>query len=152
MFDNLQERVMEKLKIPKVAKSIRIKINTGCGSAYVHPTYIDGKIVEVFMHLGKAGECAIAQGEALDRVISVALRYGVPLEVLIKQLDGIRCPSVAWDDGKAILSCPDAIAKVLKQYTVEPLTFGETVSPEVEKATATVAMEAQAKVREEQGL
>jgi ribonucleoside-diphosphate reductase alpha chain len=68
------------------------------------------------MHLGKAGNCAIAQGEALLRSISMGLRWGTPSEEFVKQLQGIRCPSVAWDEGKSILSCADAIASVLTEF------------------------------------
>jgi len=29
---------------------------------------------------------------------------------------GIRCPSIAWEEGKSILSCADAIASVLEKH------------------------------------
>jgi len=34
-------------------------------------------------------------------------------------LRGIRCPTISWDRGHAILSCPDAIASVLDNYLKE---------------------------------
>ena len=33
-----------------------------------------------------------------------------------KQLRGIRCASIAWEDGKSVLSCADAIASVLEKH------------------------------------
>jgi ribonucleoside-diphosphate reductase alpha chain len=35
---------------------------------------------------------------------------------VVRQLRGIRCPSISWEDGKSVLSCADAIASVLEKY------------------------------------
>ncbi len=35
---------------------------------------------------------------------------------MARQLRGIRCPSIAWEEGKAVLSCADAIASVLEKH------------------------------------
>jgi ribonucleoside-diphosphate reductase alpha chain len=113
---------VEKVKRPKATDSKTIKLVTGCGNAYITPSFIDGRVQEVFVHLGKAGGCAIAQSEALCRCISIGLRYGVPLADYVEQLRGISCPSRAFDpgeegkDGVDILSCADGISKVLEKY------------------------------------
>jgi len=70
-------------------------------------------ICEVFSSLGKAGGCASAQLESTCRLISLALRSGVDASAIVKHIRGIRCPSIAWEQGHSILSCPDAIATVL---------------------------------------
>ncbi|MDO8578039.1 MAG: TSCPD domain-containing protein, partial [Dehalococcoidales bacterium] len=70
---------------------------------------------EVFSTLGKAGGCASAQLEAISRLVSLALRSGIEIAAIVKQLKGIRCPSIAWEEGKAVLSCGDAIASVLEK-------------------------------------
>ena len=59
------------------------------------------------------GGCASSQIESTGRLISLALRSGVKIDAIIKQITGIRCPSSNWQNGSQVLSCPDAIAKVL---------------------------------------
>jgi ribonucleoside-diphosphate reductase alpha chain len=54
--------------------------------------------------------------EAICRLISLALRSGIDVSSLVKQLKGIRCPSIAWEGGKSTLSCADAIAGVLEHH------------------------------------
>jgi ribonucleoside-diphosphate reductase alpha chain len=74
--------------------------------------------------MGKTGGCASSQIEAAGRLTSLALRSGVKTDAVIKQLIGIRCPSPAWQNGRMVLSCPDAIAQVLKDVTAS--TFSES--------------------------
>jgi len=83
---------------------------------YVTLNFDDQGVVEVFSTLGKAGGCAVAQLEATCRLISLNLRSGVDLASVVKQLRGIRCPAIAWEQGHSITSCADAIASVLEKY------------------------------------
>jgi len=91
-------------------------VTTGCGNMYVTVASDDEGLFEVFSSLGKAGGCATAQLEATCRLITLALRSGVDPAAIVKQIRGIRCPSIAWEDGKAVLSCADAIAGVLERH------------------------------------
>jgi len=114
-------------KRPKVTRGVTERVNTGCGYIYVTVNFDEQGICEVFSTLGKAGGCAAAQLEAISRLISLALRSGIDIDSIVRQLRGIRCPSIAWEQGHSILSCADAIASVLEKYIRE-----ETASnPEV---------------------
>ena len=106
-------------KRPKVTTGITERVNTGCGYIYVTVNFDGRGISEVFSILGKAGGCAAAQLEAISRLTSLALRSGIDVDSIAKHLRGIRCPSIAWEQGHAILSCADAIASVLEKYIRE---------------------------------
>jgi ribonucleoside-diphosphate reductase alpha chain len=89
------------------------RVRTGCGYLYVTVNRDDQDLCEVFAQMGKAGGCAACQIEAESRLISLALRSGISTQAIVKQLAGIRCPSPIWQEGQQILSCPDAMARVL---------------------------------------
>jgi ribonucleoside-diphosphate reductase alpha chain len=116
----------------KVTSGFTERVTTGCGYIYVTVNSDEQGICEVFSHLGKTGGCAAAQLESTCRLISLGLRSGIDVASLVKQLKGIRCPSIAWENGKSILSCADAIAGVLERHA--GLAYGKEAGTH-EKAT-----------------
>ncbi|MBN1857283.1 MAG: vitamin B12-dependent ribonucleotide reductase [Dehalococcoidia bacterium] len=110
---------------PKVTRGVTERVSTGCGNMYVTINFDDHGPCEAFATLGKAGGCAAAQLEATSRLISNALRSGLDLASIVKNLKGIRCPSISWEQGHAITSCADAIAGVLEKYIDEGTTTGQ---------------------------
>ena len=71
---------------------------TGCGSLYVTVNEDDFGPREIFANMGKAGGCASASTEAIGRLISLAFRYGVPPDKIVKQL-GASAATCRWASG-----------------------------------------------------
>jgi len=87
-------------------------VNTGHGKMYVTVNYDKDQVYEVLAQTGKTGKCQAADTEAMGRLISTAIQYGVPVDVITKQLLGITCCPV-WNNGKMVLSLADGIGQVL---------------------------------------
>ncbi|NLO83057.1 MAG: TSCPD domain-containing protein [Clostridiales bacterium] len=99
---------------PDVTMGFTEKVRIGCGNLYITVNYDEQGICEVFTNLGRAGGCP-SQSEATSRLISMALRSGMDVDILIEQLKGIRCHSTLRQKGLKVLSCPDAIGRVLEK-------------------------------------
>ena len=95
------------------------RIRTGEGSLYITINEDEKGLCEVFTTIGKAGGNAAAQSEAISRLISLALRSGVNPRSVVRQLKGISGPNPTWENGRLILSTPDAIGKALDDYLKE---------------------------------
>ncbi len=112
--ENEDDAILAPRERPEITKGITQKIKIGCGNLYVTVNYDNKGICEVFTNVGRAGGCP-SQSEATSRLVSMALRSGVDADSIIEQLRGIRCHSTLRQKGLKVLSCPDAIGRVLER-------------------------------------
>ncbi len=105
---------------PDKLRGVTRKMLSPLGTLYVTINEDEkGRPFEVFTTLGKAGGAAMADAEAISRLISLALRSGVPLSTICKQLRGISCDRAVGFGAKKILSMPDAVALAIEEYLAE---------------------------------
>ena len=96
------------------------RLETPLGTLYVTITEDDrGQPFEVFINLGKAGGSAMADAEAIGRLVSLSLRSGVSLEAVRQQLRGISSEKAIGFGQNKVLSMPDAIAQAIELYLAE---------------------------------
>ncbi|GAC1648156.1 MAG: vitamin B12-dependent ribonucleotide reductase [Gemmatimonadaceae bacterium] len=113
--ENLQRRA--KRSRPDTLKGSTRRMETPLGTMYVTITEDDlGQPFEVFITLGKAGGAAMADVEAMGRLISLALRSGIPIMEVHKQLRGIASDRPIGLGSNKVLSVPDAIGMAIEGW------------------------------------
>jgi len=113
--ENLQRRA--KRSRPDKLRGTTIRKETPLGTMFVNITEDDKQQpFEVFLTLGKAGGSAMADAEAMGRLISLALRSGIPLMEIHKQLRGISSDRAVGLGPTKVLSVPDAIGIALEEW------------------------------------
>jgi ribonucleoside-diphosphate reductase alpha chain len=126
--ENLQRR--QKRSRPELLRGATRRLETPLGTLYVTITEDDrGQPFEVFMSLGKAGGALMADVEALGRLISLALRSGIPLNEIYRQLRGISSDRVIGLGPNKVLSVPDAVGIAIERYLQEKQGIQQELLP-----------------------
>lgn len=131
--------------LPEIASSIRVRQLTPFGNMHINIT-VDPQTereMEVFAQLGKGGDLANSDLEAICRMISLWLRSGGSLKLVINQLHSIGSSlQVSTKEGK-IMSLGDGLARGLKRYMwaksergLRSLLVGDTGGEPADQAAA----------------
>ena len=130
--ENLQRRT--KRSRPDKLRGTTIRKETPLGTMFVNITEDDkGQPFEVFVMLGKAGGSAMADAEAMGRLISLALRSGIPMAQIHRQLRGISSDRAVGLGPNKVLSVPDAIGIALEEWVRDRVSgVQQELIPEVQ--------------------
>ena len=105
---------------PSMLRGRTVKMNSPLGDLYVTINEDEsGRPFEVFCTLGKAGGAAMADAEAIGRLLSLSLRSGIPITALRDQLRGISCDRAVGIGPTKVRSAPDAIGQAIERYIEE---------------------------------
>jgi ribonucleoside-diphosphate reductase alpha chain len=106
------------MKLPEIMPALRLTQLTPFGNMHVKVT-VDPKTGherEVFAQLGKGGDVANSDLEAICRILSLWLRSNGSLEMAVRQLSGIGSSlTVPTKDGN-VMSLADGMATALYRY------------------------------------
>ena len=119
-------RPLKPAVLPEVQSAIRVRQLTPFGNMHINIT-VDPRTdreLEVFAQLGKGGDLANSDLEAICRMISLWLRSGGTLDHVVRQLHSIGSSlQVHTKEGK-IMSLGDGLARALTKYTRAKDKFG----------------------------
>src|SRR4051812_24347840 len=119
LYDAEAESTMRRQKRsrPDKLRGTTYRKETPLGVAFININEDDkGQPFEVFVTLGKAGGSAMADAEAMGRLISLALRSGIPMQSVVRQLRGISSDRAVGLGPNKVLSVPDAIGIALDDW------------------------------------
>jgi len=118
------EKAIKEKARPAELDGKTFKIDTAqCGKMYLTVnTDAAGQPREVFCTMGRSGECIRSHQDALSRVISHSLGYGIPLRGVIKALRGVGCPKPTLGP-TGTNSCLDMIGRQFEKYAKEQIVI-----------------------------
>jgi len=109
-----QEGRMSVKERPEVVYGFTQKVRTGLGELYLTVNEVDGKPFEVFATIGRSGRSITAKAEAIGRLVSLALRSGIDVRDVVKQIKGIGGEHPVFQKKGLLLSIPDAVGWILE--------------------------------------
>jgi ribonucleoside-diphosphate reductase alpha chain len=126
--DQTAAATRHKRQRPAMLRGRTLKMNSPLGDLYVTINEDEsGHPFEVFCTLGKAGGAATADAEAIGRLISLALRSGIPVSAVKDQLRGVSSDRAVGVGPTKVLSLPDAIGQAIERYMAEKDGVQETL-------------------------
>jgi len=122
----LAKNTVKPITLPEIMSCVRVRQMTPFGNMHVKIT-VDPRTereLEVFSQLGKGGDIANSDLEAICRLLSLLLRCGGSFKLAIKQLDGIGSSlTIPAREGR-IMSLGDGLAKAMAKYLTAKTKFG----------------------------
>jgi ribonucleoside-diphosphate reductase alpha chain len=114
----LAPQAVKPRQVPDGLPSHSYGVVTPLGKLRLFVTEYEQEPFEVFAIIGRAGSDVMAFTEAIGRLLSLALRCGIPVKLLAEQLRGIGGSRSAGFGPSRVRSVPDAIGKLLQDHYV----------------------------------
>ena len=121
-----EEAELVPVRLPEIMPSLRVRQMTPFGNMHVKVSVdpLSTREREVFAQLGKGGDVANSDLEAICRILSLWLRANGSLEMALKQFVGIGSSlTVPTKEGR-IMSLADGLGKALQRYLDAKAAYG----------------------------
>lgn len=118
VYNDNNKKILKPEKLPNILPCIRVKQITPFGTMHVKICYNYKTNIEkeIFAQLGKGGDIANSDLEAICRLISLHLRCGGSIKHIEKQLKGIGSTLTIPTKEGTITSLADGLARAIKKY------------------------------------
>ncbi len=105
-------------KVPDILPAVRVRQNTPFGNMHINISHDPAtqRDMEIFAQLGKGGDIAAADLEAMCRLGSLFLRSGGDLGSIVDQLEDIGSHMTLPTKDGQVKSLGDGLAKGIKRY------------------------------------
>ncbi len=106
---------IKRKKRPEIVKGFTRQVEFAkLGKVYITVnTDDDDSMYEIFIQWGRAGSDETTLTEALGRILSTAVQWGIPPHELARSLKGIGGKTVVFHNGNTYSSIPDAVGKTI---------------------------------------
>lgn len=102
---------------PEVLPSVTIRVKTPDGTMFVNISERNRVPYRIDITIGKAGSAIQAWAAATSSLLTLAVRSGLNLHILIEELSNINSDKISSSlDGRIVRSGPDGIVQALYIY------------------------------------
>ncbi|MBK8462711.1 MAG: vitamin B12-dependent ribonucleotide reductase [Nigerium sp.] len=113
-------------RLPKQRMSRTTSFTVGGAEGYMTSSeYVDGRLGELFLKLGKQGSTLAGVMDAFSIAISIALQYGVPLETYVQKFTNLKFEPAGMTDDPDLRMAQSVIDYVFKRLSLDYLSFDE---------------------------
>jgi ribonucleoside-diphosphate reductase alpha chain len=113
-------------RLPKARRGLTRSFTVAGAEGYITAnSYDDGRLGEVFLKLGKQGSTLAGVMDAFSIAISIALQYGVPLEIFAQKFTNLKFEPAGMTDDPDIRMAQSMMDYIFRRLALDYLSFDE---------------------------
>ncbi|MDR1266651.1 MAG: vitamin B12-dependent ribonucleotide reductase [Propionibacteriaceae bacterium] len=115
-----------RVRLPKARSGVTRSFSVNGAEGYITAnSYADGRLGEVFLKLGKQGSTLAGVMDAFSIAISLALQYGVPLEIFAQKFTNLKFEPAGATDDPDIRMTQSIMDYIFRRLSLDFLSFDE---------------------------